>query len=251
MILRFIRATGGARGAVTALAVLAALGLASPPASAQVSLSYTVSGAPGASGSLTSGNSVNGTSNSIAYTLTSTVSDNSGGSNLSTTNIDTNNTSSTSETITIVVTGTNFTFGGTALPYDNIETNMTVTAQGGNPHKTTDSVSLNSSTAGTALGPITGSPPSNGSLTVGYTLSNPSGTTTPITVTLGATPSFAITQTFVITLAGKDTGNFTIQTAAIPEGTQSVPEPSSLAIAGIGALGMIGYGLRRRKALGA
>jgi hypothetical protein len=32
---------------------------------------------------------------------------------------------------------------------------------------------------------------------------------------------------------------------------QSVPEPSTLAIAGIGALGMIGYGLRRRKALGA
>jgi len=36
-------------------------------------------------------------------------------------------------------------------------------------------------------------------------------------------------------------------------GTSSVasPEPSSLAIVGIGALGMIGYGLRRRKALGA
>jgi PEP-CTERM motif len=31
----------------------------------------------------------------------------------------------------------------------------------------------------------------------------------------------------------------------------AVPEPSTLAIAGIGALGMIGYGLRRRKALGA
>jgi len=31
----------------------------------------------------------------------------------------------------------------------------------------------------------------------------------------------------------------------------SVPEPSTLAIAGLGALGMIGYGLRRRKALGA
>jgi len=30
-----------------------------------------------------------------------------------------------------------------------------------------------------------------------------------------------------------------------------VPEPSSLAIAGLGALGMIGYGLRRRKFLGA
>jgi len=33
--------------------------------------------------------------------------------------------------------------------------------------------------------------------------------------------------------------------------SQVVPEPSSLAIAGLGALGMIGYGLRRRKALGA
>jgi len=30
-----------------------------------------------------------------------------------------------------------------------------------------------------------------------------------------------------------------------------VPEPSTLAIAGLGALGLIGYGLRRRKALGA
>ncbi len=33
--------------------------------------------------------------------------------------------------------------------------------------------------------------------------------------------------------------------------TNVVPEPSTMAIAGIGALGMIGYGLRRRKALGA
>jgi len=31
----------------------------------------------------------------------------------------------------------------------------------------------------------------------------------------------------------------------------STPEPSSMVLAGIGALGMIGYGLRRRKALGA
>jgi len=31
----------------------------------------------------------------------------------------------------------------------------------------------------------------------------------------------------------------------------ATPEPSSLAIAGLGALGLIGYGLRRRKALGA
>jgi len=33
--------------------------------------------------------------------------------------------------------------------------------------------------------------------------------------------------------------------------TVTVPEPSSIAVAGIGALSLIGYGLRRRKALGA
>jgi len=38
----------------------------------------------------------------------------------------------------------------------------------------------------------------------------------------------------------------------VPSNSASaVPEPSSLAIAGLGALGLIGYGLRRRKALGA
>jgi hypothetical protein len=42
-------------------------------------------------------------------------------------------------------------------------------------------------------------------------------------------------------------------TAVGPSGipVTSVPEPTTLAIAGLGALGMIGYGLRRRKALGA
>jgi len=62
------------------------------------------------------------------------------------------------------------------------------------------------------------------------------------------------------------TGNFNIgfTAAATPPGaisstqvlsgdliTTPVPEPSTMAIAGLGALGMIGYGLRRRKALGA
>jgi len=36
-----------------------------------------------------------------------------------------------------------------------------------------------------------------------------------------------------------------------PAAPHAVPEPSTLAIAGLGALGMIGYGLRRRKVLGA
>jgi len=41
--------------------------------------------------------------------------------------------------------------------------------------------------------------------------------------------------------------NLTFQPVQPP----TAPEPSTLAIAGLGALGMIGYGLRRRKALGA
>jgi len=41
------------------------------------------------------------------------------------------------------------------------------------------------------------------------------------------------------------------QTFEPTSGILSVPEPSSLVLGGIGALGMIGFGLRRRKALGA
>jgi hypothetical protein len=44
---------------------------------------------------------------------------------------------------------------------------------------------------------------------------------------------------------------FTGSTSGNMSATAAVPEPSTMAIAGLGALGMIGYGLRRRKALGA
>ncbi len=54
------------------------------------------------------------------------------------------------------------------------------------------------------------------------------------------------------------TGNFTVQNSGAttiagyePGALASVPEPSSLAIGGIGALGLIGFGLRRRMAKGA
>jgi len=45
-------------------------------------------------------------------------------------------------------------------------------------------------------------------------------------------------------------GDTTMQNSGVFSAT-IVPEPSTMAIAGLGALGMIGYGLRRRKALGA
>jgi len=54
---------------------------------------------------------------------------------------------------------------------------------------------------------------------------------------------FSITEQLVLTLGdGAGEINFSSNTTLTP-----VPEPSTLAIAGLGALGMIGYGIRRRK----
>jgi len=67
--------------------------------------------------------------------------------------------------------------------------------------------------------------------------------TTPIT-TLGS--GFSMTTVAAVTLTGSANVNWVSTLELAP-----VPEPSSMAIAGLGALGMIGYGLRRRKAGGA
>jgi hypothetical protein len=59
------------------------------------------------------------------------------------------------------------------------------------------------------------------------------------TVNSNANP-YSMTEYFKITLSGHASINLSSSTSV-------VPEPSSMAIAGIGALGMIGYGLRRCK----
>jgi len=59
--------------------------------------------------------------------------------------------------------------------------------------------------------------------------------------------TFGLTETFAITLGAHSTIGFHSSTTL----ATIAPEPSSMAIAGLGALGMVGYGLRRRKALGA
>jgi hypothetical protein len=60
-----------------------------------------------------------------------------------------------------------------------------------------------------------------------------------------ASMTIAITQTGGPGSAIGDTATF-----AVPA-VQLVPEPSTMGLAGLGALGLIGYGLRRRKASGA
>jgi len=90
----------------------------------------------------------------------------------------------------------------------------------------------------------------------------PVGTATPAVTTFGGSSSVAFTATgtgsppayalyqvltFTFAAGGGTASASTDSTTSFA----AVPEPSSMAIAGLGALGMIGYGLRRRKALGA
>jgi len=58
--------------------------------------------------------------------------------------------------------------------------------------------------------------------------------------TLGS--PYSITEYLCVTLAGNSSINFGGRTDLTP-----TPEPSSMAIAGLGALGLIGYGIRRRR----
>jgi hypothetical protein len=61
---------------------------------------------------------------------------------------------------------------------------------------------------------------------------------------------FSLTERYQITLGAGSQINFS-STTLLTKGPSFVPEPSRLAIAGLGALGFIGNGLRRRKAPGA
>jgi len=57
---------------------------------------------------------------------------------------------------------------------------------------------------------------------------------------------YSITETFAITLGAHESINFSTSSILAP-----TPEPSTLAITAVCGLGLIGYGLRRRKAKGA
>ena len=93
----------------------------------------------------------------------------------------------------------------------------------------------------------------SGSSTLTSTGGNTGSLATPtsnVTVS-GRSGDYALSSITTITIVSLtnptqvDTTGGTIATAT------AVPEPSTMAIAGLGALGMIGYGLRRRKAMGA
>jgi hypothetical protein len=64
-----------------------------------------------------------------------------------------------------------------------------------------------------------------------------------------ATAPYTLVQ--VLTITFNTSGSASISTDSSANFTAGVPEPTSMAMAGLGALGFIAYGLRRRKASGA
>jgi hypothetical protein len=245
----------GATRALAAVATLAILGLATPSASAAVSLSYTVNGGgPIALVSGTgTGNLVAGT---ITYNLTATATDTTVLDRLNTTTINVTNNGTATSSITLAVTGVGYTLAGTTTNGATLQAQATIQGTGG-PATTTDTTSATASVDGTNTAFGTGTPTLSSvgttpaGLSTTYTFTGGGvGAVTNFTVTNGAN-GFSISDPLMITLAAGSSASFTEVTNVAPHLVSVVPEPSSLAIAGIGALGLIGFGLRRRKALGA
>ena len=61
----------------------------------------------------------------------------------------------------------------------------------------------------------------------------------------GALGIYSMTEVVTIAFNGPGTASFDYRSSS------TVPEPPSLTLAGLGVLGLVGYGLRRRKARGA
>lgn len=239
---------GGAKRALTALAILAVLSLATPSAFASVSLSYKANG--GAATALTSGVSTgNVVLGNFTYSLTATSFDSTSLDKLTSTTITLNNNSTTTDTLDLLVTGIGYNLGGTAHAGEAMIANFSVSGTGG-PTDTTKDTTTAASWADTTnaafgtntpLGSLAGAPTVSGPLTSSYTFA--SGGIGPNVAFLLTGTTYSLTQNLHITLGGGDQANLTIITSATP----AVPEPSSMAIAGLGALGLIGYGIRRRR----
>jgi len=240
------RMSGAARLALAALAIVAILGLATPTASANASLEYgVVAGTGPATISNPFSGSATGTTNSIGWTITAAATDSTSGSSLHTTTINLSNSTSSTETITIGVAGLGYTMAGTAALGVNVTESSSLQGTAGPPwNGAKDSASGYSVIAGNTLATqaatVTGSGPGTSTYTVSPSSVNTSGTLPG--------SSFSIVQQLTVTLGAGDSSSFTFTSGTTPI---AVPEPSTMAIAGLGALGMIGYGLRRRKALGA
>jgi hypothetical protein len=240
------------RPALAAGTLLAVFALATPSANATLSIGFQ---ATADSSTITGGST--GTANiasfsepltdvgnfSVSATSTARQIPATQKATLSTTTFALSNLGAGTDTVTISLSSTGYTIGvnqlvanfstsGSSANYTSADT--TTASSFFNPSGTLFAREDN-------LDPLTGTPITSGALAGTYTFTN--GGNGPVySVTRGTSP-FGFTQDLMVTLGAGDSVTLTITTAAT-----AVPEPSTMALAGLGALGLVGYGIRRRKA---
>jgi hypothetical protein len=247
---RFLPGIGGVtRLALVALAVLA---ISMPATQAFGDIAYKVSAPGGSIGPTTvSGDNFSFSKMPIGdFQVSLTVDTDNGVTDpsvglLHTTTIDVDNKGKTTETVDIVVSGLGFSIG---KPGDPIAFSCSVQGTSGDGLKgqiataqswlDTTNGSLTMPLGGTG-GLLTGSLHATAPPNSVYDFTN-GGSCPPITLIRGAT-DFSMTQEIKITLAPGKQGSITMDSTAF------VPEPSSMALAGIGAMSMISFGLLRRR----
>jgi PEP-CTERM motif len=244
---RLVRAVSRAKGALVALAVLATVGLAKPAVSGTISLGWTaVQGANSTGGTGTNTLDVGSTTLGVfTFTLSTSTIDISGNGGLSVLSSTTIGITSTAAgTLDLTVTGQGFTAGqagyfndlsfaasGTSSKFSSADT--TTAYSWADPNNGAFATTVNGGSETATPGP-------------GYNF--PLSGSTPVAYlnTLGVS---SMTQELAITLGKGDEAELTITTKSVPTGV-AVPEPSSLALGGLGAMGMVACVWRRRKANG-
>ncbi len=241
---------GSARPFLAALAILSVLSLATPSASANITLTYTASadastnstGSPATNSLITGAQTVGNFSYSIqAFTNDPAggFTTNPGSSTLSQTTFTAVNHALTVDTLVISLTGAGYTLTGP------LQANFSVSGSS-STHSAADQTIASSSINATAITTpagttITGTVTGVGSQPYSWNgVSSPLGNSNELFITPSGT--FSESQVLTIKLGAGDSVTLTENTTAV-----AVPEPSSMAIAGLGALGLIGYGIRRRK----
>jgi hypothetical protein len=145
------------------------------------------------------------------------------------------NSGTSSGTLNLVITGTGFTAPVTPPP---VAVSSALGGSAGPISGTSDTLSFVTKVAGSSLG--------TGNAALAATAGTENYTAQPtVNTTLGSLVGpFSVEHDVNISLTGNgDIVQFTATTDLRP-----VPEPSTMALVGLGALGFIGYSLRRRKA---
>jgi len=151
-------------------------------------------------------------------------------------------------TLTITLTTTNFTAPVTP-PSISGDSHIGGTGPTLSGASTGASLAYTSSLAQATVAPSPPFPTQNIALTNSASFANDAFTTLTQLSPTGPGGTFSMIETLVV--SGLNGMNDNVNYSASTTLTNVTPEPTSLMLAGLGTLGFIGYGLRRRKAMAA